>query len=296
MVSKRIAAGALVMGIMALGACEPTNRQNGTTPGRTEGGTGTGAGTTTPPRTTTPSTSESGAAAGSNAQKDQAINSMTQRLESSRERIEKLRAAEANVHSASALVGVSMAAQLPQINLSSAIGSQALTLGSLFSPAVGPAYSVVSGGILQPLLDGGALQAKKRAAQASLEQAQAQYESTVLLAFRNVADTLRALEYDAQALKATVTAEQASATSLNIARRRLDVGDTTYVVVLIAELTYQQALLARIQAQANRLMDTAALFQALGGGWWNRDQPTNPAQRMVCKAPKPPQPVRTVSQ
>jgi outer membrane protein TolC len=76
---------------------------------------------------------------------------------------------------------------------------------------------------------------------------------------------LRALEYDALALKATVAAEQAAATSLTIARRRLDVGDTTYVIVLIAELTYQQALLARIQAQANRLMDTAALFQALGG-------------------------------
>ena len=129
---------------------------------------------------------------------------------------------------------------------------------------------------MQTLLDGGALQAKKRAAQFSLEQAQAQYQSAVLTAFRNVADTLRALEHDAQALKATVAAEQAAATSLTIARRRLDVGDTTYVIVLIAELTYQQALLSRIQAQANRLMDTAALFQALGGGWWNRDEPTNP--------------------
>ena len=98
---------------------------------------------------------------------------------------------------------------------------------------------------------------------------------------------MRALEHDAQALKATVAAEQAAATSVTIARRRLDVGDTTYVIVLIAELTYQQALLSRIQAQANRLMDTAALFQALGGGWWNRDEPTSPAQRMVCKPPKP---------
>jgi NodT family efflux transporter outer membrane factor (OMF) lipoprotein len=197
-----------------------------------------------------------------------------------------IRAAAANVHSAAAQVGVAVAAQLPQVNLSSAVGSQSLTLGSLFTPVVGPAYSVVSGGIMQTLLDGGALQAKKRAAQASLEQAEAQYESAVLAAFRNVADTLRALEHDAQALKATVTAEQAAATSLSIARRRLDVGDTTYVVVLIAELTYQQALLARIQAQANRLMDAAALFQALGGGWWNRDEPTNPAQRMVCRPPK----------
>jgi len=202
-----------------------------------------------------------------------------------------IRAAEANVHSAAAQVGVAVAAQLPQINLSAMVGSQALTPGSLFSAAVGPASTIVSAGIMQTLLDGGALQAKKRAAQAALEQAQAQYESVVLSAFRNVADTLRALEHDARALKATVTAEQAAGTSLNIARRRLEVGDTTYVVVLIAELTYQQALLARIQAQTNRLMDTAALFQALGGGWWNRNEPISQAQRMVCKAPKPQRPV-----
>ena len=201
-----------------------------------------------------------------------------------------IRAAEANVHSAAAQVGVAVAAQLPQINLSAVVGSQALTLGTLFSPVAGAANTIASAGVMQTLLDGGALQAKKRAAQFSLEQAQAQYQSAVLTAFRNVADTLRALEHDAQALKATVAAEQAAATSLTITRRRLDVGDTTYVIVLIAELTYQQALLSRIQAQANRLMDTAALFQALGGGWWNRDEPTNPAQRMVCKPPKPQRP------
>ena len=100
----------------------------------------------------------------------------------------------------------------------------------------------------------------------------------MLTAFRNVADTLRALEYDAITLQAAVAAERAAATSFTIARRRLELGDTTYVVVLVAELTYQQALLTRVQAQANRLTDTAALFQALGGGWWNRDgeAPPNP--------------------
>src|SRR4029077_12958670 len=102
-------------------------------------------------------------------------------------------------------------------------------------------------------------------------QADAQYRSLVLQAFRNVADVMRALEYDALALKAAVDAERAAATSLDIARRRLTLGDTTYVVVLLAELTYQQTLLNRVQAQANRYTDTAALFQALGGGWWNRD-------------------------
>ena len=199
-----------------------------------------------------------------------------------------IRAAEANVHSSAAQVGVAVAAQLPQINLSAVVGSQALTPGTLFSVAAGPASTIAQAGFMQTLLDGGALQAKKRAAQAALEQSQAQYKSAVLTAFRNVADTLRALEYDARLLKAAVDAERASADSLGIARRRLELGDTTYVIVLIAELTYQQALLVRIQAQANRLSDTAALFQALGGGWWNRDEPTNPAQRMVCKPPKPP--------
>ena len=111
--------------------------------------------------------------------------------------------------------------------------------------------------------------------------------STVLGAFRNVADTLNALEYDAITLKAAVAAEQAAATSLNIARRRLELGDTTYVFVLIAELTYQQTLLARIQAQAARLTNTAALFQALGGGWWNRDTAdTAPTRdRLRCRPP-----------
>jgi outer membrane protein TolC len=141
----------------------------------------------------------------------------------------------------------------------------------LFGP--GLTGSNVGVSALQTLLDGGALSAKKRAAVAGLEQADAQYRSIVLTAFRNVADVLRALEYDAIALKAAVDAEQAAQTSLDIARRRLALGDTTYVVVLLAELTYQQALLNRVQAQANRLTDTAGLFQALGGGWWNRDEP-----------------------
>lgn len=198
-----------------------------------------------------------------------------------------IRAAEAGVHSAAAQVGVAVAAQLPNFNLAAAVGSQSLLLGSLFSAAVGPATTSVGGGVLAPLLDGGALQARKRAAQAGFEQAQAQYKSAVLLAFRNVADTLRALEHDAQLLKAAVDAERAAATSLQIARKRLELGDTTYVIVLIAEQTYLQAMLVRIQAQANRLIDSAALYQALGGGWWNRDEPTNPAQRAVCKPPKP---------
>jgi NodT family efflux transporter outer membrane factor (OMF) lipoprotein len=182
-----------------------------------------------------------------------------------------VRAAEANLHSASALVGVAIANQFPNIVINAGIGTQSLTPGALFGP--GLTASNVGVSALQTLIDGGALAARKRAAQAGLEQADAQYRSTIIGAFRNVADTLRALEYDALTLKAAVAAEQATLTSLTIARRRLELGDTTYIFVLTAELAYQQASLLRVQAQAARYTDTAALFQALGGGWWNRDRP-----------------------
>lgn len=196
-----------------------------------------------------------------------------------------VRAAESNLHSASAQVGVATANQFPQVTLSAGINTTSLAFGQLFGP--GLAGSNVGASIAQTVLDGGALWAKKKAAQAALEQADAQYRSVVLTAFRNVADTLRALEYDAITLKAAVDAERAAATSLTIARRRLELGDTTYVFVLIAELTYQQALLTRIQAQANRLTNTAALFQALGGGWWNRGESDGPAGRPARCLPPP---------
>jgi NodT family efflux transporter outer membrane factor (OMF) lipoprotein len=161
-----------------------------------------------------------------------------------------IRAAEANLHAASAQVGVAIANQLPQVTLGFGLNSSALSLGTLFMPGLAGATTGASA--IQTLIDGGALAAKKRSAVAALEQADAQYQSIVLAAFRNVADTLNALEYDALALKAAVEAERAAATALTIARKRLELGDTTYVVVLIAELTYQQTLLTRVQAQAAR--------------------------------------------
>jgi NodT family efflux transporter outer membrane factor (OMF) lipoprotein len=196
-----------------------------------------------------------------------------------------VRAAESNLRSASALVGVAVANQLPQITLSANVNTQSLATDTLFAPGL---TGIMAGGsALQTIIDGGALSAKKRAAQAALEQADAQYRSIVLTAFRNVADTLRALQYDALALRAAVDAERASATSLDIAQRRLALGDTTYVTVLLAQLVYQQALLNRVQAQAARFTDTAALFQALGGGWWNRTPPgpEEQARRLRCRPP-----------
>jgi NodT family efflux transporter outer membrane factor (OMF) lipoprotein len=194
-----------------------------------------------------------------------------------------IRAAEATLHSATALVGVATANQFPQITLNVGLNTQALTPDTLFGP--GLTGSTIGVSILQTLLDGGALAARKRAAQAAMQQADAQYRSTVLTAFRNVADVLRGLEYDALTLRATVAAERAAATSLEIARRRLALGDITYLFVLNAELTYQQTLLARIQAEAARFTDTAALFQALGGGWWNRDDSGVSARRQACSRP-----------
>ena len=137
---------------------------------------------------------------------------------------------------------------------------------------------MVGASILQTVLDGGALSAKKKAAQALLEQADAQYRSTVLTAFRNVADTLRALEYDAIALQAAVAAERAAQTSFTIARRRLELGDTTYVVVLIAELTYQQALLAacRRRPTASPTRRRSSRRWAAAGGTATPRAPRNP--------------------
>ena len=203
-----------------------------------------------------------------------------------------VRAAEANVHSAAAAVGVAVSNMLPQISLGMNYGSESLTLDTLFGPIAG-ATSTVGGTLTQTILDGGALLAKKRAAEAAWLGAQAQYRSAVLTAFRNVADSLRQIEFDALTLKAAADAERAAKLSLDITQRRLAAGDAGILDILNAELTYQQAVLALVQAQANRFADTAALYQALGGGWWNRDSDGNatPAKRAVCKAPKnPPKP------
>ncbi|MBV8391675.1 MAG: efflux transporter outer membrane subunit [Alphaproteobacteria bacterium] len=203
-----------------------------------------------------------------------------------------VRAAEANVHAAAAGVGVAISNMLPQFTFSLSAGSQTLTLGDLFDPVAGIA-STVGLSITQPIVDGGALLARRRAADAAWEQAKAQYRSTVLTAFRNVADTMRQIEFDAKTLKAASDAEAAAKLSLDITRRRLASGDAGVLDILNAQLAYQQTVATRVQAQAARFSDTAALYQALGGGWWNRDPEGNatPAKRATCKAPKnPPKP------
>jgi NodT family efflux transporter outer membrane factor (OMF) lipoprotein len=182
-----------------------------------------------------------------------------------------VRTAEANLHSASAQIGVAIANELPNISLSAADGTIATGISGLFTP--GTAYWSVAGGLAQPLFDGGALLYKTRAARAAFDQASAQYRSTVLSAFRNVADTLEAIRSDADSLKAAAAAVEAAARSLKSQQLRLKLGDANVLAVLAAEQAYEQAEIALVQARASRLADSVALFEALGGGWWNQQTP-----------------------
>ena len=179
-----------------------------------------------------------------------------------------VRAAEANLQSASAQIGVAIANRLPNITLTGNIGSTALAVDQLFTPGFG--FWAATGAVTQPLFHGGALLHKELAAEATFNQAAAQYRSTVHIAFQNVADSLRAIQSDAVALQKAVASEAAAGRSLEITRHRLDLGDITYLSMLNAQQTYQQALLSLAQARAARFADTVALFQSLGGGWWNR--------------------------
>jgi NodT family efflux transporter outer membrane factor (OMF) lipoprotein len=181
-----------------------------------------------------------------------------------------VRLAEENLHAASASDGVAIANLLPQFAINADIGSSALALGKLFSPYTG--FWDLGANLTETLFDSGALLHRKRAADAALDQAAAQYRSAVILACQNVADTLRALETDDDALKASTEQERTAKASFDLVRRQQGLGTVNLIAVLNAEQAHRQAELAQVQAQANRYADTAALFQALGGGWWNRTE------------------------
>lgn len=176
-------------------------------------------------------------------------------------------AAEATLHAASAQVGVATANLFPQINITGNYGWLSQTPGSLFNSLNKTWFYGVD--LMQPIFHGGALRAEKRAAIAAYDAAFAQYQQTVLQAFQNVADSLRAIEYDARELKAQTNAKTAARETLHLTRQQYALGATTYLALLTAEQQYQTALINQIQAAAARYTDTAALFQALGGGWWN---------------------------
>jgi len=190
-----------------------------------------------------------------------------------------IRAAEEQVHEASALIGADIAKMLPSVTLSASGGSEALSASQLFN-AQTTIYSLEAS-VSQTLFDGGTLYHTKEAQVAAFDQAAAKYRTTVIEAFQNVADSLAAIRADAAALKAYVDAEQAARQSLDISTAQFRAGSTTYVTVLNAEQTLLNASTSRVKAQAARFSDTAALFQALGGGWWNRDDET------IAAVPKP---------
>jgi NodT family efflux transporter outer membrane factor (OMF) lipoprotein len=179
-----------------------------------------------------------------------------------------VRQAEENMHSASALIGVAIANRLPNITLTADAGSMATIFTKMFNSGTG--FWDVTGGITQPIFEGGTLMHRERAAKAAYTEAAEQYRSTVLTAFQNVADTLNALQQDADALKTAAAAKDAAAITLDLTQKQYQTGYVNYLGLLSAEQSYQQALINLVQAQANRYADTAALFQALGGGWWNR--------------------------
>jgi NodT family efflux transporter outer membrane factor (OMF) lipoprotein len=179
------------------------------------------------------------------------------------ERRPDVRAAEAQLHAATAQVGVAIANLLPQVTITGNIGSSATAMGDLFKAGTG--FWSVGASLSQTLFEGGTLIHRKRAADAALDQAGAMYRSAVLTAFQNVADALHALDTDADALGAAARAENAARKSLEVVQHQLELGSVSYLALINAEQTYQQASISLTQARANRYADTAALFQALGG-------------------------------
>ncbi|MDD2720781.1 MAG: efflux transporter outer membrane subunit [Gallionella sp.] len=179
-----------------------------------------------------------------------------------------VRAAEAQLHAASAQYGVAIANRLPQFSVLASMGGMASAPNWMFR-AGGGFFSVV-GNVAQTLFDGGSLRAQSKVAEQALNQSAAQYHGAVIAALQNVADTLHCIASDAEVLKAAATAEQASHRVLELTQKQYQAGYVSYQNLLLAEQNYQLAAIGLIQAQAARLGDSAALYQALGGGWWNR--------------------------
>ena len=174
------------------------------------------------------------------------------------------------LHAATAQVGIATANMLPQITLSGSYGQAAPTFNNIFA-ASSNVWSLI-GSLTQPLFKGGQLRHQRRAAVAAAQEAAANYRATVVVAFQNVSDTLYALNADADALAAQALAERTAAESLAMVQAQYKSGAASYVQVLTAQQNYQTAAVALVKARAQRFADTAALFQALGGGWWNRSE------------------------
>ncbi len=190
-----------------------------------------------------------------------------------------IRNAEAQLHEATASIGVAVANRLPQFTLTGSVGSEPARIGNLFGPGNGELNLLTQA--LTPVFEGGTLLHKQRQAVANARQAADTYRNTVITAFQNVADVLTALSGDAQALQANQRAERAAARSLGLARMQYGAGGVAYLTVLTAQTQYQNAVIGLIKAEAARYTDTVALFAALGGGWWNRNDLPKPPENLL---------------
>jgi NodT family efflux transporter outer membrane factor (OMF) lipoprotein len=178
-----------------------------------------------------------------------------------------VRMARANLHAASAGIGIAAAERLPQIQLSADAGSTALAISQVFDSGTG--FWGIAASLAAPIFQGGQLMHQERAAKAAYVEAAEQYRQTVLTAFQDVADTLVALDQDARTLRSASTAAKAAKTTLDLSRLQLEHGYIGTFELLAAQQAYQQARIALVGAEASRFADTAALYQALGGGWWH---------------------------
>ena len=191
-------------------------------------------------------------------------------------------AAEAQLHASSAAIGVAASQLYPNITLSGSIGTQALATGNLFQ-ASNQFWNLVAS-LTAPIFHGGALEAQKQAAIYAFQASAASYQQTVLTAFGQVADVLRALTDDADLIAAQKKALDITLESLSLQRLSYSAGKSDLLLLLDAERAYQQARLGYGRAKAQRFLDTALLFVAMGGGWWQADHLV-PALGVVTKKP-----------
>jgi NodT family efflux transporter outer membrane factor (OMF) lipoprotein len=180
-----------------------------------------------------------------------------------------VRQARADLHAASAAVGIATAQRLPNIQLTADAGSSAFAISQVFTSGTG--FWSIAASLTAPIFEGGQLLHQERAAKAAYVEAAQQYRGTVLTAFQNVADTLVALQEDAQALQAAAAAARAADRTLQLSQLQLRHGYIGVFELLAAEQAHQQAQMALAASEANRFADTAALYQALGGGWWQKN-------------------------
>ncbi len=171
------------------------------------------------------------------------------------------------MHQASAQVGVATANMLPTFPITATYGANSDTLNDFFN--ANNIYWDWQASVLQPIFAGGALEAQRESAIAAFEAALAEYEAAVLMGLQNVADSLTALESDARTLSKTAEAETATKKLLDMTEKQFEAGAADFIDLVYAQVAYQQTYLDCIAAQASRYADTAALFQALGGPWWN---------------------------